>query len=190
MTDAGPVVVRPVRRGDLDDLTDALLRRYDEREKGEPIYTTLRDERMPRSEGGAFFQDLARRHRAGEAVVLVAETDGHAVGFCGITRAGPDAPSEQSHVGELGILVHRDYRGRGIGTRLLEEALRQARSKFEIVYLSVWTKNEVAMRLYGRMGFTVCGHLPRTVKRSGEYFDEERMVLDFVTGPPSRKAKH
>lgn len=184
------VTVRPVEVGDLDDLTDALLERYDERADGKPIYTTLRDDRMPRAEGLAFFRDLIRRRRGGEAVATVAEIGGRAVGFCSITRAGPDAPSEQSHVGELGILVHHDYRGRGIGSRLLEEALREARSKFELVYLSVWSKNEGAVRLYRRWGFTVCGHLPRTVRRAGEYFDEERMVLDFTAPAHSRKANH
>jgi RimJ/RimL family protein N-acetyltransferase len=86
-------------------------------------------------------------------------------------------------VGQLGILVHRDHRGSGVGTALLQRALAEARSKFELVYLSVFSVNSGALRLYQRFGFSVCGHLPRAVKRGGRYFDEERMVLEFEKTP-------
>jgi len=183
------MVIRPIRPGDVDDLTEMLLLTYEERAARTPIHTTLRDERPPPSEIVGYFREIVRRGQTGEAVVVVAETDGRVVGFCNIARSGPAAPSESSHVGELGILVHRDHRAAGIGSALLDRALAEARSMFEIVYLSVWSTNEAGLRLYRRYGFSVCGHLPRMVKREGRYVDEERMVLDFSRTPAGRGAK-
>jgi len=53
------------------------------------------------------------------------------------------------------------------------------------VYLTVWSKNVEAQRLYRRFGFTLCGHFPHTLKRNGQYFDEDRMFL-ALTDPPGR----
>jgi len=182
------VLIRPIQPRDLDDLTRIFMAMYDERDAGSPIHTTLRHDRPPESEITGYFRELIHRSQIGEAAVVAADMDGHAVGFCNIARAGPPALSEVSHVGELGILVHRDHRGVGIGTALLEESLAKARSKFELVYLSVWSNNE-AVRLYRRFGFSVCGHLPRMVKRGNDYVDEERMVLDFSKTPAGPGAK-
>lgn len=130
-----------------------------------------------------WFEGHFRKVLDGDEIFLVAEIGGHAVGSVTIGRATPGTASEQSHVGELGILVDHDHRGMGAGTALLERALAEARSKFEVVYLSVFSINEGAQRLYRRFGFSACGHLPRAVKRGGLYFDQERMVLDFSSPP-------
>ncbi len=53
---------------------------------------------------------------------------------------------------ELGFAVLPDYRGRGIGTKLLARLLQLAREKFPGVSLSVRSDNPV-LRLYERSGF-------------------------------------
>lgn len=179
------VTVRPVRWEDLADLRETYLELYAERDSGEPIGITLFERAPSMSDEVAWFDRMFRRVLEGEELFLVAEVDGHVVGSCSIGMMSPGPSSEQSHVGELGILVRREFRGKGVGTALLERAVTDARARFELVYLSVFSINERARRLYERFGFTVCGHLPRIVKRSGRYFDEERMVLDF-TGSTSR----
>jgi putative acetyltransferase len=45
------------------------------------------------------------------------------------------------------------YRGRGLGRRLLGEALDYARERYQRVELETHTKMEDARRLYGRTGF-------------------------------------
>lgn len=183
MSSRTTVTVRPVRQEDFDDLRETYFELYDERDSGEPTGITLFANRPSLEDEVAWFDRKSRRILDGEELVLVAEVDGHAVGSCSIGRVGPGPTSEQAHVGELGILVRRGMRGKGIGTALLEHSLAAARSKFEVVYLSVFSGNERAQRLYRRFGFCVCGHLPRAVKRNGEYFDEERMVLMFSNPP-------
>jgi ribosomal protein S18 acetylase RimI-like enzyme len=177
------VTVRELRREDLEALWEMLNHRYDERAEGRPIWTTMFLDRPPREKAMQTLEATFHQVQDGSAVVVVAERGGRVVGFCQVCCAVPGAPSEQSHVGELGMFVHCDHRGQGIGTALLERCLASARPRFEVVFLSVWTKNEVAVRMYRRFGFSVCAHLPRVIRRGGEYFDEERMVLDFGGTP-------
>jgi len=183
MSSSPGLVIRPVRWGDFDDLRESYFHLYDERAAGEPIGITLFADRPTLADEVAWFEGHFRRALAGEEIFLVAELDGHAVGSCTIGGLGPGLGSEVSHVGELGILVHYDHRGKGVGTALLERSLHEARSKYEVLFLSVFSINEGAQRLYRRFGFSVCGHLPRHVKRGDRYFDEERMVLDFSNPP-------
>jgi len=185
MSPASRYSLRPVRWEDFPDLKETYFQLYDERDSGEPIGITLFATRPALSDEVAWFDHFFRRVLDGDEIAWVAEVDGHAVGMCTVDRIGPGPHSEQSHVGELGILVRRAHRGTGLGTALLERALADARTKFELVYLSVFSANERAQRLYHRFGFEVCGRLPRAVKRGGQYEDLVRMVLDFAHAPPS-----
>ena len=183
MPSASRVSVRPVRAEDFDDLRETYYRLYDERDAGEPIGITLFGTRPSLEDEKAWLENALRRVDEGEVIFLVAEVGGHVVGSCTVGRLGPGAKSEQSHVGELGILVRQGMRGKGIGSALLRRALEEARSRFTVIYLSVFSINQGAQRLYQRFGFTHCGHLPRMVKRGGQYLDEERMVLVFPDRP-------
>ncbi len=65
---------------------------------------------------------------------------------------------------ELGLAVLPDYRGRGIGSELLDRVLQSARERFAAVSLSVRSDNPV-LRLYERSGFvkaTGSEHLNRS----------------------------
>jgi precorrin-4/cobalt-precorrin-4 C11-methyltransferase len=57
-----------------------------------------------------------------------------------------------AEIPELAIAVLPDYRGRGIGTRLLNQVLTMAKDQFTAVSLSVRSDNPV-VQLYERMGF-------------------------------------
>jgi len=59
-----------------------------------------------------------------------------------------------THSGRLGMFLRREYRGRGIGGRLLERTLRDAWGKgFTRVELEVFSDNDAAIRLYEHAGF-------------------------------------
>jgi ribosomal protein S18 acetylase RimI-like enzyme len=182
----GPVEVREIRWNDLTDLTESYYRLYDERAAGVPIGITLFARPPGYDEEVAWFAGVYRRALAGDLVVRVAEVDGHVVGNCMVGRVGPSAASEAGHVGELGILVHRDYRGRGIGGALLRATLDACRGTFEIVRLSVFSINTGAAALYRRFGFVPVGRIPAAVRRGSQYFDEDVMVLDLRA--PAAKA--
>ena len=180
------MIVRGVRWGDFDDLREIYYRLYEERDGGEPIGITLYADRPSMADEVDWFARQYRRVLAGDCVVSVAEVDGRVVGNCVIDRHAPNASSEGGHVGVLGILVDREFRGKGVGTALLKHAIDAARGTFEVVRLSVFSVNRRAQELYKRFGFTHCGHMPRHVRRGTTYYDEEQMVL--LLGGPSGSA--
>jgi ribosomal protein S18 acetylase RimI-like enzyme len=178
-TSRAAAVVRDLRWEDFPALQEAYLLLYDERDRGEPHGIHLQHDRPSPADEVTWFAGLYRRFLLGESVVVVAEAGGRAVGSCTVSCLGPGLDAEMGHVGVLGILVHRDHRGSGIGTALLEAALARCRGRFEIVRLSVHSTNPRARRLYERFGFRTVGAIPRAIRRGGEAADEVLMVLDL-----------
>lgn len=87
------------------------------------------------------------------------------------------------HVAELGIGVKREFRGRGIGSALVETAQDWARRVgFEKITLGVRASNTVARRLYEKRGFVYEGHRARQVKHRGQYDDDYLMAWFVDTG--------
>ena len=69
-------------------------------------------------------------------------------------REAPGYGFVDEHTPELSISVHPEWRDCGIGTKLLEITLEQARGHFPAISLSV-TPGNPAQQLYMRLGFTV-----------------------------------
>ncbi|MGC3996005.1 MAG: N-acetyltransferase [Anaeromyxobacter sp.] len=86
---------------------------------------------------------------------------------------------------ELGMLVARAHRRRGVGEALLRAALEWARGvAAPEVVLHVFPHNEAALALYRAHGFQDRGRLQRAYpRRSGERWDAIRMVLDLYPAP-------
>jgi ribosomal protein S18 acetylase RimI-like enzyme len=177
------MLVRTVRWSDFDDLREMYYALYDERDRGEFVGITLFGERPSLADEVAWFSGAYRSALEGDRVFSVAEEGGRVVGNCVVQRHAPNVRSEGGHVGVLGILVHRDHRGKGVGTALLTHALAACRGRFEVVRLSVFVKNARAKQLYERFGFVTVGRVPRAVRRGSEYFDEEEMALVLPPGP-------
>ena len=107
-----------------------------------------------------------------EAIVLVAEAGGQPVGELGLHLA-------RYGVADLGMAVAAGWRGRGIGSALLAEAIGRARTAgAHKIALQVWPHNRAAIALYERSGFQREGYLTRHYRRrSGELWDAIIMGL-------------
>ena len=78
----------------------------------------------------------------------------------------------------MGVLLN--YRGKGIGRRLLEACLSLAcASGLEKVELEVFSDNKAAIRLYESLGFTPEGMKIRARKLEGKYQDIQLMALSL-----------
>jgi ribosomal protein S18 acetylase RimI-like enzyme len=177
------MTLRDLRWSDFDDLRESYYLLYEERARGDPVGITLFEERPSLEEEAAWFSNLFRRVQTGEFIEVVAEEEGHAVGHCTVGPPAPGVRLENRHVGVLGIIVHRDHRGRGHGTALLTEAIRRARGQFPVLRLEVFADNLGAQRLYQRFGFQRCGSFPYAILRNGRYIGEETMYLNLAAGP-------
>ncbi|HYK93400.1 MAG TPA: GNAT family N-acetyltransferase, partial [Thermoplasmata archaeon] len=133
-------------------------------------------ERKPTlGEEASIFADVFQRVEGGRSVVSVAEVDGRIVGVCGIHPAGNHL--EDRHVGELGIAVHPEHRGRRVGSALLDHALSASWTKFDRIVLTVLAINTRAIRMYERAGFQQCGTIPGSFRRGARSLDENVMWL-------------
>ena len=106
---------------------------------------------------------------------LVAEEDGRIVGFAGAWMI-----LEESHMTNIAVLP--EYRGRGIGRRLME-ALMQYASNLGVSYMTLEVRagNAKAQALYASLGFVRVSVRKRYYEDNGE--DGYLMVADRLPPP-------
>ena len=106
---------------------------------------------------------------------LVAELEGRVVGSSGV-HVEP-APRRR-HCGSIGMGVHDDFQGRGVGTALMAAMLHLADDWLGLrrIELSVYTDNAPAVHLYEKFGFVVEGTARQFALRHGVYIDAYMMA--------------
>jgi ribosomal protein S18 acetylase RimI-like enzyme len=103
------------------------------------------------------------------AAQFAAMDDGQVVGWCDVT---PKAREAMRHSGVLGMGVAASHRRRGIGLRLLDEALGAAfAGGLTRVELAVLVDNTPAVALYRKSGFETEGLCRRYLVLDGVAHD-------------------
>lgn len=107
---------------------------------------------------------------------IVAEAEGRIVGDL---LCSAEHYRLTSHVAQLGMGIEKNYRHRGLGTKMLREAMAWAASTGIIkrIELDVVATNHVAIRLYEKFGFEIEGRRRKYVLKNGEYIDQLIMGL-------------
>jgi putative acetyltransferase len=150
--------IRPLRRDELDALYDLLEAVAQE---GRWI---LAEPPIPRER---YREQTLRSFDDPYCLFLVAaDADDRIVGeLSAFGRA--DRPAD------IGMSVAKEWRGRGVGTALLQAGVEWAREhRVHKLALQVWPHNDVALRLYEKFGFEREGVLRAHYRRrSGELWD-------------------
>lgn len=109
-------------------------------------------------------------------IALLAWYDGRIVGHAHIMKF---SRSRRRGVGDLIIYLHQDFHNVGLGTAMLTELLRVARSQeMHRISLEVVVDNERAVHLYEKVRFRVEGVLKDAYfGEDGKYHDELAMAL-------------
>lgn len=140
-----------VREWDIDVHTDNMEEMY-------RLFKKFFDE-LPKNENQSF---------------LVAKTRERLVGFVGIHRKS----GLMNHIGEIGISVHPDYQGRGIGTKLLKAAVELARNEgLERLEADTLVNNKPMIKIAEKAGFKLEGVRKRRIKKNGKYSDEALLAI-------------
>lgn len=168
-------MIRELQWNDFDDLVSGYYSYYDEVKESPDLGIIFYHEKPTMEHEIDWFKTLYSDVQSGNAVAMVLEEDGIAVGLCDVRRVRPG--SEVSHTGNLGVVVRRGYRDHGKGQKLIKAALEGCRGKFEQIVLSVFSVNERAIHIYEKLGFVKYGTLPRSVLRNGRYIDECQMYF-------------
>ncbi len=153
-----------IRRAHLGD--EAMLARIDLR-----TWTAATSPVPPPPSDAPFFDEQIR-----PADVLVAETGGDVVGYA---RVGPGfgIPAHRHVLLLAGLAVDPDYQGCGIGKRLVEAAVDEARRRgVRKLSLRVLGPNTGARRLYVACGFAVEGVLQDEFLLDGDFVDDILMA--------------
>ncbi|TYO98694.1 putative membrane protein YjdF [Geothermobacter ehrlichii] len=93
--------------------------------------------------------------------ILLAEADGRVLGWCSLS---PWRPGRRALAGvaEVSYYLDRSARGRGLASRLLTEAMRQARNlEFHTLIAILMDVNQPSQRLLEKHGFEPWGQLPQ-----------------------------
>ena len=127
----------------------------------------------------SYLSRLGSERPEGGHFTLGAWLDGKLVGAISCER---DARLKVRHIGHVvGMMVRSEARGHGVGRRLLEACIAQARraQDMELLTLSVTSSNVAAAALYEGAGFKRYGRLTRAIKLDDAYHDKDLMALSL-----------
>jgi putative acetyltransferase len=107
-------------------------------------------------------------------IQVLAEWRGRIIGNAGLHRK----VGRQLHAASLGIGIHDDFAGKGVGSVLLSALIDAADNWHDIrrIELSVFTDNTAGIHLYEKFGFQHEGILRQYAFRNGEYVDAYMMA--------------
>jgi putative acetyltransferase len=107
--------------------------------------------------------------------ILVSVVDGEVIGTIGLhTFSRPRI----NHRGEIGMMVHDDWQGKGVGSAMMRAIIELADKWLNLarIELTVYTDNEPAIALYRKFGFEIEGTLRKYAFRDGEFVDAYSMA--------------
>ena len=124
-------------------------------------------------------------HDPARRPIRVAEADGEVVGWLSLSDFY-DARPAYSGTAEIGLYVKEGHRGRGIGGRMLEEAIRRAPDLgIKTLTAGAFAGNELSLRLFERFGFERWAYFPRVAELDGKEQDLVVLGLRLEAGSAS-----
>lgn len=165
--------IRPLQKDDSLDLCHFI----NEISK-EDTFIRFSGEQVTLPEEQAYVDSELELMQQGDLVKLLCWVDDELAGVIDIHRM-IEFRTRKRHVGLLGLLVAKRFRGQGIGKQLLLECIAQAKAHLQglrMIQLECFATNTAALALYEKVGFREVGRVPEALLHKGEYVDEVVMV--------------
>ncbi len=167
-----PYIIRYPKRTDLNELW-----RYINDLSKEKTYISFQGEEISLKDERIYINSSLKKIREKKSVQLVVESDNKIIGISGVDTKG----RVNFHVGLFGISIAKDFRGKGIGKKLIETVLKETEnnlSHIKIIHLECFATNEAACNLYKSMGFKEYGRLPNGIGYKEKFVDEILMYYE------------
>jgi phosphinothricin acetyltransferase len=137
------------------------------------IYNQGIEDRLATLETETRSADERRRWIAARGLrhpVIVGEVGGRVVGWGSLNSFNPRPAYD--NVADFSVYVERDWRGRGIGRRLLEALVARGRELgYHKLVLAAFPFNEAGVALYRRVGFSEVGVYREQGQLDGKWVD-------------------
>jgi RimJ/RimL family protein N-acetyltransferase len=168
--DRKDVFLRTLKWDDLDDIVELVNSLVDE---DADIFT---DRKVTKDEEADWLKKKLDLLEKDEELHMVAEVNGKVIANSSLKKN----KGMSSHTGEIGIIVGRQYRNIGIGTKMLKTLISQAKKmQIRLLYLGVFSTNKLAYRVYEKVGFKEFGRRPKFIYKNGKYIDDVLMVKEL-----------
>jgi RimJ/RimL family protein N-acetyltransferase len=170
IADGRKVTLRRLESRDLDAILQFINSLVNEkridRETG--LYVGF-DQKITRSEEARWLAETITAIKRREIINVIAEIDGRIIANGEVTRG---RYRETRHDGHLGLTMISEYRGRGIGRKVIEMLISESRrAGLKTLDVEFLATNKSARRAYEKSGFKQVGLIPKKVQRNGKYFD-------------------
>lgn len=154
------IIIRPPKPSDAKSLLTMINSLVDER-----AMIAIQEKHNIKNEKE--YLDKIRNNKKDLELFLI--INGEVMGSARITKK----ESTEKHVGQIGIFLKKEARGKGLGEKLLKEIIKQGvkKFKFKIITLRVISKNKIAQNLYKKLGFEKVGVIKGGSKHYGRYED-------------------
>ncbi len=167
-----PIIIRYPQIEDAEQLT-----KYINKLSAEQTFIRFQGEQQTIDQERSWIQEFINKIQNQMGMSLYAIVDNQIVGVCDINMRD----RIESHIGVFGLTVAKEYRNEGVGSLLIKIMLEHAPMvipRLEIVELSVFANNPIAINLYKQMGFEEYGSLPKGILHRGEYIDHLYMFKE------------
>lgn len=165
-------IIRPLEAGDTNDLltfVNTLI--------AEDTYLMLSGDKMTFTQERTYVVDSLARMKRKEKIHIVVADHNSIVASAEIRRGD----RRKRHVGEIGISILAPYREQGLGSELMRRVISEGkRLGLRMLMLHCFENNKVALALYKKFGFTVCGILPGALYYRGHYIGEVTLYKDLA----------
>lgn len=121
-------------------------------------------------------------HPADAYPVFVAESGGSVVGWLSLSPYRKGRPA-LDRAAEVSYFIEAGWRGRGVGSRLLEEGIRAGRQTGRAVLLAILMHTNIgSIKLLEKYGFARWAHLPGVGELQGQVVDQYYYGLSLQAG--------
>lgn len=164
-------LIRYPREGD-----QAEMRNYLNKLSAEQTFVRFQGEEISMEDEEKYLRQQLEKIKKKRTVELFIESEGEIIGIAAVDLKD----KTESHEGVLGISVSKDFRGIGLGKKLMELTIEEAKKELpdlRIISLGVFGNNDLAYGMYKQFGFTEYGRLPEGSRHKDQYVDHVYMYL-------------